>query len=56
MNFRTKARGIWANFQSDCFRCGAEVTISHGKPDPHTCQAPKPLTLADLRAALERRS
>lgn len=33
-----KPRGIHANFTSTCVMCGAEITVSNGKPDPHTCR------------------
>jgi hypothetical protein len=63
----TKTQGPWANFGSDCYRCGGELTVSNGRPDPHTCdfrarnleavreQLDKPITLADIRAALDNR-
>ena len=51
---KTRPRGIWANFTTTC-PCGAEITITNGHPDPHQCRE-QPVTLADLRAALERRS
>jgi hypothetical protein len=50
--FRTKATGIWANFQTHCFKCGYVVTVSNGRPEHHTCE--RPITLADLRAALDK--
>lgn len=34
----TKAKGIWANFVSACFRCSEPVTVTNGRPDPHTCK------------------
>jgi len=36
--FRTKAKGVWANFTTDCDRCGHELTISNGKVEPHVCR------------------
>lgn len=49
---KTKPRGIWANFRTDC-HCGSEITISNARIDPHDCRVPRPVTLADIRAALE---
>ena len=54
MPFRTKPRGMWANFQTEC-GCGGVLTVTGGRIDPHTCEEPKPITLADLRAALDNR-
>lgn len=68
MNFRTKPRGIHATFETVCYRCNGVLTISNGRPDPHTCdfrdrnleavreQLDNPITLADLDAELDRRS
>ena len=53
--FRTKPQGVWATFRTDCHRCKGEVTVSHGRVDPHDCREPRPVTLADLRAALDNR-
>lgn len=50
---KTKPRGIHASFQTECWKCAAEITVSNGRPDPHTCE--RPITLADLRAALDNR-
>jgi hypothetical protein len=50
---KTKPRGIHATFQSSCFKCGDDITITNGRPDPHECRD-KPVTLADIRAALGR--
>ena len=52
--FKTKPTGPHANFASECYRCGAEITVTNGRPDRHTCEPP-PLTLADLQAALDNR-
>jgi hypothetical protein len=30
-------KGIHATFETECFRCGDEVTVTKGRPDPHTC-------------------
>jgi len=53
---RTKPRGIHATFRTDC-HCGQELTVTNGRPDPHDCRPPEqPVSLADIRAALERKS
>lgn len=52
---KTKPRGIYATFATDCHLCGAEVTVSNGRPDRHQCDTPQPVTLADIRAAIEGR-
>ena len=57
--FTTKAVGVWANFAFTCVTCGQECTVTNSRPDPHTCTPPthsKPVTLADIRAALARRT
>lgn len=46
---KTKPRGIWANFRTDCV-CGAEITVTNGRIDFHQCG--RPISLADIRAAL----
>lgn len=63
----TKARGVWATFETSCYRCDGELTVSNGRPDPHTCdfrarnleavreQIDKPITFAQIRAALDNR-
>lgn len=51
---RTKPRGMWANFETTC-TCGGVLTITNGRVDPHDCREPRPVTLADLRAALNNR-
>lgn len=45
-----RPKGVWANFTFDCITCGAELTVTNGKPDPHDCE--RPVSLADIRAAL----
>lgn len=50
---KTKPRGIWATFATTC-ECGAEITVTNGRPESHECE--RPITLAELRAALERRT
>ena len=52
--FKTKPRGIHANFSSDCWKCGDEITVTNGRPERHDCR--EPLTLADLDAALDNRN
>lgn len=47
-----KPRGIHATFQTECHRCTAEITVTNGRPDQHLCRPPKPVTLAQIRAAL----
>lgn len=47
MNFKTKPRGEWANFLTECWRCGHEITVSNARPDPHDC--PTVRTLDDIR-------
>jgi len=54
MNFRTKPKGIHATFETDCFKCSGVLTVTSGRIDPHDCQ-PRPISLADLRAALDNR-
>lgn len=46
----SKPKGIHATFESECWKCGSELTVTNGRPDPHQCE--RPITLADLRAAL----
>jgi hypothetical protein len=48
---KTKPKGIHANFATDC-QCGSELTVTNGRVDKHECERPRPITLADLRAAL----
>lgn len=48
----TKPRGIHATFTTTC-TCGAELTVTNGRIDPHECE--RPITLAQLRAALDNR-
>lgn len=38
MNFRTKPRGMWANFTTECAKCAGELTVTNGRVDPHTCR------------------
>lgn len=39
--FKTKPQGVWATFRTDCHRCNGEVTVSHGRVDPHDCREPR---------------
>lgn len=48
---KTKPRGIHANFQTECAHCRADITVTNGRPAPHECE--RPITLADIRAALD---
>jgi hypothetical protein len=52
---KTKPRGIWATFRTECASCRGELTVTNSRPDPHECRD-KPVTLADIRAALGRRT
>lgn len=52
---KTKARGIHANFTTDCERCGGEITVSNGRPDRHQCETPQLLTLDAIEAAFDNR-
>jgi hypothetical protein len=51
----TKPRGEQLSFTTECHRCQGELTISNGRVDRHDCREPQPVTLADLRAALDNR-
>lgn len=56
---KTKPRGIHATFQTECVYCRGDLTVSNGRPDPHTCRIEtpdRPVSLADIRAALEART
>jgi len=53
MAFRTKPRGEQLSFVTQCSECYCPITISNGRPDPHTCQQQ---TLADIAAALDNRN
>lgn len=35
---KTKPRGIHANFESTCFKCQGDITISNGRPEHHVCR------------------
>ena len=56
MMFRTKPRGDQLSFVTDCWKCAGELTITNGRPERHDCREPKPITLADLDAALDNRN
>jgi len=49
---KTKPKGIHANFRTDC-HCGAELTVTNGRIDQHQCRESRPISLAQLRAALD---
>jgi len=52
--FKTKPTGPHAHFVTTCHKCGGEITITNARPDRHDCE-PQPITLAQLRAALDNR-
>lgn len=54
--FKTKPREDQLSFLADCYRCAGELTITNGKPDRHDCREPRPVALADIRAALEAKN
>jgi len=53
---KTKPKGIHATFAFTCVTCGQECTVANSRPDPHECRIEAPLSLAQLRAALDNRS
>jgi len=55
MAFRTKPRGEQLSFVTECVKCRGELSISNGRVDRHDCE-PRPISLADLRAALDNRT
>lgn len=59
LTMKTKPKGIHANFVTSCHACRGDLTISNGRVDPHTCRietVERPVSLADIRAALENRT
>jgi len=54
MPFRTKPRGEQLSFLTECDRCRGELSITNGRVDRHDCE-PRPISLAQLRAALDKR-
>jgi len=57
-----KPRGIHATFQTECIYCRGEITVTNGRADYHQCEVvitttntTNPVTLAEIRAALERK-
>lgn len=52
----TKPRGEQLSFTTSCHRCRGELTISNGRVSPHDCRDNKPVTLDQIRAALETRT
>jgi len=54
---KTKPRGIHATFTTECVYCRGDLTITSGRIEHHECREPeRPVSLADIRAALERKS
>jgi hypothetical protein len=51
----TKPKGDHAKFQTTCHRCQGELTITNGRVDHHDCREPRPVTLEQIRAALDNR-
>lgn len=47
----TKPHSIHATFETECTTCAADITVTNGRPNPHQCE--RPVSLADIRAALE---
>lgn len=57
---KTKPRGIWATFRTECVDCGGVILVTNGRPEEHTHdfrarnleavreEIDKPLTLADI--------
>ena len=37
---RTKASGMHATFETDCWKCGDIITVTNGGPDRHACEPP----------------
>ena len=35
---RTKPRGMWATFETVCYRCDGLLTVSNGHVSPHDCR------------------
>jgi len=56
MAFKTKPRGDQLSFETDCWKCAGELTITNGRPERHDCREPKPITLAQIQAALGRKN
>lgn len=52
----TKPRGDQVSFFTECWKCRGELTISNGRPETHTCEPRHPISLADIRAALDNRN
>lgn len=45
---KTKPRGIHATFESTCWKCAADITITNGRPAPHECE--RPMSAVDMGA------
>lgn len=57
VEMKTRPQGIHATFETECIHCRGVLTVSNGSPDPHDCRQPeRPVSLADIRAALENRT
>jgi len=54
MAFRTKPREEQLSFLTECVKCRGELSSTNGRPERHDCE-PRPISLADLRAALDNR-
>ena len=53
--FKTRPRDEQLSFLSECWKCQGELTITNGRPERHDCREPRPVTLEQLRAALDNR-
>ncbi|AHB31666.1 hypothetical protein ArV2_gp55 [Arthrobacter phage vB_ArS-ArV2] len=53
--FKTRPRDEQASFLTECVACRGEISITNGRPERHQCEPAQPITLADLRAALDNR-
>lgn len=51
----TKPRDEQLSFLTECVRCRGELTISNGRVNPHDCRDNEPVTLSQIRAALDRK-
>jgi len=55
MAFRTKPRGEQLSFLTECWKCRGVLSITNGRVGHHDCREPQPITLEQLRAALDNR-
>lgn len=44
---KTKPRGMWANFQTECVHCRRIIHVNGGRVEPHDCGP----TLAEIYTA-----